>query len=192
MENIHFINIEYLALAVITFIRDFDYGALLQTIINIIVFLRIPALLLTLFLLYVIFYAKRGIAKLKKGPVVEKKAEAKVQKEVSPEVKQFQDRWSKVDAHALSTNSNDWRIAIIDADIMLGEALHRAGFRADSIGEQLKMISKGDLLTLDQAWEAHKARNMIAHAGPEFQLTERETKRVLGLFKQVFTELKLL
>ncbi len=192
MENIHFINIEYLALAVITFFRDFDYGALIQTILDVIVFLRIPALLLTLFLLYVIFYAKRGIAKIKKGPVAEKKAEVKVQKEISPEIKQFQSRWAKVETHALSANPNDWRIAIIDADIMLGEVLHKAGFRADSIGEQLKMVAKGDLLTLDQAWEAHKARNMIAHAGPDFVLTERETKRVLGMFKQVFVEQKML
>ncbi len=194
MENIHFINIEYLALAVITFLRNFDYGALIQTLLDIIVFLRIPALLLTLFLLYVIYYSKRGISKLKHPKEEAKKAEVKVQKEkeVSPEIKQFQSRWAKVEEHANSNNPNDWKIAIIDADIMLGEVLFRAGFRADSIGEQLKMVAKDDLLTLDQAWDAHKARNMIAHAGPEFQLTERETKRVVGLFKQVFLERNML
>lgn len=196
MENIHFINIEYLAVVVITFFRDFDYGALFQTIINIIVFLRIPALLFTLFLIYVIWRAHTGVNKIKKakkGTKKEsKKAETILKKETAPEIKQFQSRWAKVEEHANSNNPNDWKIAIIDADIMLGEALHRAGFRADSIGEQLRMISKGDILTLDQAGEAHGVRNKIAHAGPDFQLNEREVKRVIGLFKQVFTEQKLL
>jgi hypothetical protein len=42
--------------------------------------------------------------------------------------------------------------------------------------------------TLNQAWEAHKIRNAIAHQGADFLLSEREAKRVVSLYREVFQE----
>ena len=100
------------------------------------------------------------------------------------------DRWEKIVAHANSNNSSDWRLAIIEADIFLEEALRRAGFIGETIGDILKSLNKGDLITLDEAWDAHKTRNRIAHDGSNFDLNERETKRIIALFESVLRELK--
>ena len=56
----------------------------------------------------------------------------------------------------------------------------------------LKSVDKNNFLTLDDAWEAHKVRNDIAHSGINFQLNERETKRVLALFEKVFKEFNVI
>jgi hypothetical protein len=97
-------------------------------------------------------------------------------------------KWQRVVEHANSENPSDWRLAIIEADVMLEELLKSLGYPGDGVGEMLKGVDKSDMLSLDNAWEAHKVRNRIAHSGGDFELTERETRRVVSLFESVFRE----
>jgi hypothetical protein len=101
-------------------------------------------------------------------------------------------RWERVIELVNSANSSDWRLAIIEADVMLEDLLERMGYHGESIGEMLKGVEQSDFLTLDAAWEAHKIRNKIAHGGSEFSLNEREAKRVIALFESVFKEFKII
>ncbi|MFA6094380.1 MAG: hypothetical protein WC757_00620 [Candidatus Paceibacterota bacterium] len=101
-------------------------------------------------------------------------------------------KWENILLHVSSDKQNDWKIAILEADIMLGDMLERMGYRGEGIGDMLKSIEKSDFTTLDSAWEAHKIRNMIAHEGQDFILTEREARRVIELYKAVFNEFKLI
>jgi hypothetical protein len=99
-------------------------------------------------------------------------------------------RWEKINAHLHSEKESDWRLAVLEADIMLDEFITHLGYQGDSLGEKLKRIEKSDFTTLDQAWEAHAVRNKIAHEGAAFALTEREAKRVIKLYEEVFREFK--
>jgi hypothetical protein len=101
-------------------------------------------------------------------------------------------RWSRIEEQIVSESENDWRLAILEADIMLGEALTAKGFVGDSIGEQLKGLVKGDLATLDEAWDAHKVRNHIAHRGTMHDINQREAKRVIAEYQDVFRELGII
>jgi hypothetical protein len=112
--------------------------------------------------------------------------------EVVAEVPQKNERWEAIEEHMASENQNDWRQAIIDADIMLDEMLTRMGYSGATIGDKLKLIEKSDFQTIDEAWEAHKVRNRIAHEGGEFLLNQREARRVVDLYRQVFEEFKLI
>lgn len=139
--------------------------------------------LLIVFIMYVIFringiYAKQRKALNPPKKILEKKEEEKLRNE----------KWDIVEEHISSENPNDWRLAILEADIALGEMLDKLGYRGESIGEQLKSVDKSDFTTIDDAWEAHKIRNLIAHEGASFLITEREAKRVISLFKKVFDE----
>jgi len=98
------------------------------------------------------------------------------------------ERWKNVMRHTESDNQNDWRQAIIEADIILGEILDKMGYRGESIGEKLKRVEKADFTTLDFAWEAHKVRNVIAHEGSNFVLSQHEAKRIIGMYRKVFEE----
>jgi len=97
-------------------------------------------------------------------------------------------KWNKVLEHVSSDNSSDWRLSILEADILLGEVLTKAGYKGEGIGEQLKSVEPADFQTLQMAWEAHKVRNRIAHDGSDHPLSQREAKRVIGLFEEVFKE----
>lgn len=97
-------------------------------------------------------------------------------------------KWERVLGHINSDNPSDWRLSILEADIVLDELLDSLGYIGDTIGDKLKKANKGDFQTLDAAWEAHKIRNAIAHEGSDFQLTQREAQRIIGLYREVFEE----
>jgi hypothetical protein len=87
-----------------------------------------------------------------------------------------------------SHNQNDWRQAIIEADIILEEMLEKMGYDGVTIGDKLKNVEPSDFRTINQAWEAHKIRNRIAHMGSEFQISHADTEKVINLYQEVFDE----
>ncbi|MEX0672493.1 MAG: hypothetical protein WDZ82_00760 [Candidatus Paceibacterota bacterium] len=97
-------------------------------------------------------------------------------------------RWKKVQEFVESENQSDWKQAILEADIMLEEMLAHMGYVGAGVGERLQQIEHSDFPPLEAAWEAHKARNIIAHEGASYQLTLREARRVIDLYRQVFEE----
>jgi len=91
--------------------------------------------------------------------------------------------------HIESDRPNDWKLAIIEADIILDESLKSAGYGGNSLGERLKSISPSQLNSLDDAWQAHKVRNQIAHGGADFVLTKRLADDTIKQYLRVFNEL---
>ncbi|OGG62357.1 hypothetical protein A3C87_01000 [Candidatus Kaiserbacteria bacterium RIFCSPHIGHO2_02_FULL_49_34] len=90
--------------------------------------------------------------------------------------------------HIASENPNDWRIAIVEADILLEEILEKQGFVGATIGEKLRGASSESFRTLNDAWEAHKVRNKIAHEGAGFELTGRIATQTIAQYENVFNE----
>lgn len=99
-------------------------------------------------------------------------------------------RWAKVLEHIGSNNPSDWRLAVLEADILLGDVLDKVGYPGATIGDKLKSVNPNSILSLNEAWEAHKVRNSIAHEGSEMSLSKLEAERVIRLFEKVFKELK--
>ncbi len=102
------------------------------------------------------------------------------------------EKWQKVLEHMNSSNSSDWKLAILECDIMLSDLLEKMGYLQESIGEKLKAIEPSDFTNIELAWEAHKIRNAIAHEGSDYLINEREAKRVVGLYEAVFREFELI
>lgn len=103
-------------------------------------------------------------------------------------------RWSRIQEQVASDDENDWRLAILDADIMLDEVLETVGFPGATLGEKLKAARAGEggkFATLDSAWDAHIIRNHLAHRGSGYQLTHREAKKAISQFGEVFREFGL-
>ncbi|MBP6060734.1 MAG: hypothetical protein KA515_01885 [Candidatus Pacebacteria bacterium] len=95
-------------------------------------------------------------------------------------------RWNKVLTYLSSSSSSDWKLAIIEADAMLENLSSDLGFKGTTLGDRLKMANQENFKGLSSAWEVHNIRNRIAHEGLAFELTEREAKRVIALYEQIF------
>ena len=91
--------------------------------------------------------------------------------------------------HLESPSPNDWKLAIIEADIVLDELLKERGFAGNTLGERLKSISPNQMESLSDAWEAHKVRNRIAHDGADFVLTRRIAEDTINRYRRVLGEL---
>lgn len=101
-------------------------------------------------------------------------------------------KWGHIQVLMKTTNPSDWRLAILEADIMLDEFLRASGYHGETIGEMLKSVEKSDFLTIESAWEAHKVRNRVAHDGSDYLLNEREAKQAIAHFESVFKEFDII
>jgi hypothetical protein len=99
-------------------------------------------------------------------------------------------RWQHIESLINGATASEWREAIIESDIMLDDILLRRGYIGDGVGEKLKSVEPKDMKTLQDAWEAHKVRNQIAHEGSAFDLTETLARRTIARYENVFRELK--
>jgi len=99
-------------------------------------------------------------------------------------------RWLHIESLANGSTAIEWREAIIEADIMLDDVLTRHGYIGDGVGEKLKSIDPVDMKSLQDAWEAHKVRNQIAHEGSAFNISDTIASRTIARYESVFRELK--
>lgn len=97
-------------------------------------------------------------------------------------------RWDHIQSLAESATASDWRTAIIEADIMLDDLLTKEGYTGEGVGEKLKSVDAGTLRSLQDAWEAHKVRNQIAHQGSAFDLSDTLAQRTIAQYENVFKE----
>lgn len=101
-------------------------------------------------------------------------------------------RWSRVLEQANSSNPEGWRLAILEADIMLSELLDLQGYKGETIADKMKQVDRASFNSIDAAWEAHKIRNVIAHESTAPGLSSREVRRVVGLYESVFREFRFI
>jgi hypothetical protein len=97
-------------------------------------------------------------------------------------------RWDTIQRRISDSTPEAWRLAIIEADILLDETLSNAGYVGQSVGEKLKTANPQSFTTIQDAWEAHKVRNEIAHVGSDFVLTKKTAQDTILRFERVFRE----
>lgn len=101
-------------------------------------------------------------------------------------------RWEHIESLINNEHTSQWREAIIEADIMLDDALGRRGYVGDGVGEKLKAVETADLRTLQDAWDVHKVRNQVAHEGSTFALSATLARRTIARYEGVLRELDAL
>ncbi|MEK9180541.1 MAG: hypothetical protein AAB897_03970 [Patescibacteria group bacterium] len=99
--------------------------------------------------------------------------------------------WSNVKRHFFDGDDNSLKIAIIEADNLLDEALKLAGLRGQTLGDKLKGATEANLPNLEDIWEAHKLRNRIAHES-QLRLNRDTAEKALVIYEQAFKDLGVL
>ncbi len=134
--------------------------------------------------LFVLVYATMRLLELRKREK-EFYSTLLVTPEQAHEVNQ---RWKHISSLIEGGSESQWREAITEADIMLDDVLNKRGYVGDGVADKLKSVDVADLASLQDAWEAHKVRNQIAHEGSAFQLSETLAQRTLARYENVFRE----
>lgn len=190
--GVDFLNLEYVLLRVFNFFGEADQtlgvsaipegvGALVQGVV-------ILGMVLTLILLVLLVYAQIRLVQVEHAGFHELEEEKEAHAHEAEVTPPQNERWERIVVLSTSANESDWRRAILEADIMLGEVLHEAGYPGVTVGEQLRVANPLQMTTLDLAWRAHKVRNDIAHEGDQLPLSERDVRATIDFYKRVFEE----
>lgn len=100
-------------------------------------------------------------------------------------VPKYTERWRGI--QSTLKDKNQWVMAILDADAMLGEALKKRKYKGKTVGE--RMVSAQKVFTdHDSVWSAHKLRNRLAH-GEQKSVKEDEVKKALIAIRQALKDL---
>ncbi|TSC71247.1 MAG: Uncharacterized protein G01um101449_14 [Parcubacteria group bacterium Gr01-1014_49] len=142
--------------------------------------------LLALLGLFVIIYATVRLFELR-----EREREFYQTLILTPEAaSEIHERWKHIETLVGGATASEWREAIIEADIMLDDVLAQQGYVGDGVGEKLKSVDPVRVTTLQDAWDAHKIRNQIAHEGSAFNLSDTLARRTIARYANVFREFK--
>ncbi len=98
-------------------------------------------------------------------------------------------RWQRVEEYMTSLNPSDWKVAILEADNVLDDITERMGYAGSTLGERLKNIPASEFPYLEEAWEAHKIRNQVAHRGTDYALSRSDAEHVINIYYRVFSAL---
>lgn len=178
------LSLEYLFLLIYRLFAGVDGSAILFLLKDIWLGVTIVSAIAAVILVLVFINVKRKI-----GAIMEAEQEQhKIRVAALSQGGTISPRWQEILELVASDNPGNWRLAIIEADVMLDDLVKRLGYLGDTLGERLKSIDPATFKTINGAWEAHRVRNQIAHEGSDFVLTQREARRATDLFRQVFQE----
>lgn len=190
-SGVHYLNLEYFLVKLGEIIGSIQgsVGDAPSALISTITFIYVLGMIASLIFLILIVYAQIQLLHTEHAGFHALEAHAHEKHEAEVESTGVNERWERIVTLAASGNQGDWRRAILEADIMLGDVLAEHGYEGAGVGEQLKMANPIQMTTLDLAWKAHKIRNDIAHGGESYVLSERDAQTAIDYYKRVFEEL---
>ncbi len=102
--------------------------------------------------------------------------------------KRAQESWARIQEHFYRGGESDLKVAILEADKLLNDALREAGVMGIQLGDRLKKANTGQIPNLNELWQAHKLRNQIAHE-PNFKLKRDLAERSLAIYEEALKNL---
>ena len=187
-----FLNLEHFYKWLVDLFGGLTLYGLIQWILNFIEAIKPYSTILALLLLAGIIYCVSKIRQIERDTHVSLYPASSLGGKTVVSTEDRNEKWERIEKHISSDNLNDWKMAIIEADTMLDELVSGLGYHGETLGERMKAIEPSDFATIENAWEAHKIRNTVAHEGGDYVLTSRDARRAIHLYKTVFEEFKLI
>lgn len=103
----------------------------------------------------------------------------------------YQIKWAAIERRLAAKQEAEYKLAVIEADKIIDNVLFLIGYKGNTLGDKLKKMNVGQLVCLNDIWEAHKLRNRIVHY-PDERVTINEAVDAAGKFKKALEELSVL
>jgi len=99
-------------------------------------------------------------------------------------------RWKNILNISETHGAMSMKLAIIEADALLGDVLKSLMIQGDTLGERLKVVGY-DYPKIKDVWWAHKMRNNLVHDSG-YKVNVRDGRRALKEFEKALKVLKVL
>jgi hypothetical protein len=99
----------------------------------------------------------------------------------------FRKRWADlIKKYTEAPTVDSMRLAVLEADALVDKYLKDLQFPGEHFADRFAYMNKQDLKSVDGVWDAHRARNDIAH-GKNISINEAKTaiKQYEAFFKEI-------
>jgi|SRR3989344_9165399 len=100
-------------------------------------------------------------------------------------------RWKPIKDKMASGTEADLKLAMIEADDFLYEALQEADIEGDTFEDLITNADKKTRISASEILEAHSVRNAIVYQ-PDYKLDSEQAKRMLSVYENTIKKLALL
>lgn len=102
--------------------------------------------------------------------------------------KEISKRWNKIKSKIKEDSESSYKLAIIEADEFLTDALEDRGYSGKSFEEAVLKIDKETFLNIDQLKEIHQVRNDIVY-NQDYKLDIGQAKKILEIYEQAINNI---
>jgi len=159
-------------------VRNFDFA---QTL-SILKITAISTTIIFIILLVWIFSKIQRLIKMRAQQFAESLSPPKVATSA------YDKRWEEIKRHVNSFNIAEWKLAVIESDKLVDNALKAGGFLGETMGERLTLIKPEQIREIGNLWEAHKLRNLLVH-DPEYEMSHNQAIASVEVFERILREL---
>ncbi len=106
-------------------------------------------------------------------------------------VRKFTKQWEALVLRLEAGSQEEYKLALIEADNLLDEAMRRVGYAGQSLSEKLAKLSPVMLSNVKEAEEVHQMRDTIVH-DPNFVLTLDQARKAMAVYEKSFQDLDLI
>ncbi len=100
-------------------------------------------------------------------------------------------QWERIKSRLQTPNESEYKLALMEADDMLGSLLARIGFTEPTLAERLKNVTEAIIPNVHEVAQAHATRNSIVH-DPDYHLTLEQARKTLDVYEDAFRALDLI
>ncbi|MBI4122737.1 MAG: hypothetical protein HY458_00030 [Parcubacteria group bacterium] len=100
-------------------------------------------------------------------------------------------QWERIKSRLQTPNEAEYKLALMEADDILGNILLRIGFTQLTLAERLKNVTEAIIPNIQEVAQAHAVRNNIVH-DPDYHLTLEQARKTLGVYEDAFRALDLI
>lgn len=111
-------------------------------------------------------------------------------KAVNREIQYLEDKWKDINKLLFSENNNDWRMAIIESDILIYNLMTFHGIQGDNHVEKINNLPSS-FNKKQQLYNLHRTRNQIAHKGMAYNLDKEKVEAFKNRFEGVLDSFKV-
>jgi hypothetical protein len=100
---------------------------------------------------------------------------------ISP--KKMKKKWDKIEARIKSNDLSNYKLAVIEADKIVGDILIGMSLEGGDLNEILDNLKPGQIENLEDLKKAHKLRNQIIH-DPSFEVSKESAAEIIGIYEE--------
>jgi len=103
----------------------------------------------------------------------------------------MQKEWQKIRDRLESGNPSQYKVAILEADIIADKILFGIGYKGKNMTERLEKVKPGQLDNLEKLINVHQIRNRIIHE-KDFAIDKKAAEENIEVYENLLRSLELL